>query len=233
MKMEVRPRRNRRTAAIRNLVRETSLSVQDLILPLFFHEDEEDVEIESMPGCIRWSVEGLVGEVKSAYEVGVQAVVLFPKIEEGLKTADGKESYCMDGLVPKAIRRIKQECPGVCVITDVALDPYNSDGHDGIVVRAKSGELEILNDETVDVLCKQALCHAEAGADIVAPSDMMDGRVRAIRQALDSGRLPRCIDHGIYCEVCFCLLRAFPWCFGLGAEGGRQENVSDGCWQCP
>lgn len=180
----IRGRRNRRSAAIRGLVRENRLAVEDLILPVFFHEDEEDVAIASMPGCMRWSVEGLIGEVKSAYAQGIRAVVLFPKIEENLKTPDGLECANDDGLVPRVIRAIKEACQGICVITDVALDPYNSDGHDGIVAR-EGDELKILNDDTVEVLCRQALCHARAGADIVAPSDMMDGRVGAIRLALD------------------------------------------------
>lgn len=180
----IRGRRNRRSAAIRGLVRENRLAVEDLILPVFFHEDEEDVAIASMPGCMRWSVEGLIGEVKSAYTQGIRAVVLFPKIEENLKTPDGLECANDDGLVPRVIRVIKEACPGICVITDVALDPYNSEGHDGIVAR-EGDELKILNDDTVEVLCRQALCHARAGADIVAPSDMMDGRVGAIRLALD------------------------------------------------
>jgi porphobilinogen synthase len=184
MEMMIRGRRNRRSAAIRGLVRENRLAVEDLILPVFFHEDEEDVAIASMPGCMRWSVEGLIGEVKSAYAQGIRAVVLFPKIEENLKTPDGLECANDDGLVPRVIRAIKEACPGICVITDVALDPYNSDGHDGIVAR-EGDELKILNDDTVEVLCRQALCHARAGADIVAPSDMMDGRVGAIRLALD------------------------------------------------
>jgi porphobilinogen synthase len=111
--------------------------------------------------------------------------VLFPKIEESLKTPGAEESYHSDGLIPRAIRALKEVHPTLCVITDIALDPYNSDGHDGIVRRNARGELIILNDETVDVLCQQAVCHARAGADIVAPSDMMDGRVAAIRAALD------------------------------------------------
>jgi porphobilinogen synthase len=184
MEMMIRGRRNRRSAAIRGLVRENRLAVEDLILPVFFHEDEEDVAIASMPGCMRWSVEGLISEVKSAYAQGIRAVVLFPKIEEDLKTPDGLECANDDGLVPRVIRAIKGACPGICVITDVALDPYNSDGHDGIVER-EGDNLKILNDDTVEVLCRQALCHARAGADIVAPSDMMDGRVGAIRLALD------------------------------------------------
>ncbi|QTN30993.1 porphobilinogen synthase [Akkermansiaceae bacterium] len=184
MEMMMRGRRNRRTAAIRGLVRETRLHVEDLILPLFFHADAEDVAIASMPGCTRWSLQGLVAEVQSARALGIRAVVLFPKIEERLKSPDAAECANDDGHVPQAIRAIKSACPDVCVITDVALDPYNSDGHDGIVVR-EGDSLKILNDETVEVLCRQALCHARAGADIVAPSDMMDGRIGAIRVALD------------------------------------------------
>jgi porphobilinogen synthase len=181
-----RPRRNRRSSAIRSMVRETSLEVSNLILPLFFHEDAGDVAIESMPGVTRWSLASLVREAGEAHALGIPAVVLFPKINESLKSSDAKEAYREHGLVPKAIRAIKAAHPTMCVITDVALDPYNSDGHDGIVKKNGDGSLVILNDETVEVLCRQALCHARAGADIVAPSDMMDGRVGAIREALDA-----------------------------------------------
>jgi porphobilinogen synthase len=185
MNLPIRPRRNRRTPAIRALVRETTLSAADFILPVFFHEDAEDTPIASMPGCIRWSLDGLVKEAGESLAAGVPAVVLFPKIEEALKSSKADESFNDDGLVPRAIRALKAAHPDLCVITDVALDPYNSDGHDGIVVRDVRGGLQILNDETVDVLCRQAVCHARAGADIVSPSDMMDGRVAAIREALD------------------------------------------------
>jgi porphobilinogen synthase len=184
--MNHRPRRNRRTPAIRSLIRETALSPADLILPMFFHEDTADTPIESMPGVTRWSLESLVREAGEAHALGIPAVVLFPKIEESLKSPEAHECANDEGLVPRAIRALKAAHPSLCVITDVALDPYNSDGHDGIVRRGSGGELEILNDETVFVLCRQALCHARAGADIVAPSDMMDGRVAAIRRALDA-----------------------------------------------
>jgi porphobilinogen synthase len=182
----LRPRRNRRTPAIRSMVRETSLSPADFILPLFFHEDDEDMPIAAMPGVMRWSLKSLVREAGEAHALGIPAVVLFPKIEESVKTPMAEEASNDAGLVPRAIRAIKAAHPSLCVITDVALDPYNSDGHDGIVQRDARGELNILNDETVEVLCDQALCHARAGADIVAPSDMMDGRVAAIREALDN-----------------------------------------------
>lgn len=167
------------------MVRETTLTPADLILPVFFHEDAEDTPIASMPGVTRWSLDSLVREAGEAHALGIPAVVLFPKIEESLKTQMAEESGNDAGLVPRAIRALKAAHPSLCVITDVALDPYNSDGHDGIVRRDGQGRLEILNDETVEVLCRQALCHARAGADIVAPSDMMDGRVAAIREALD------------------------------------------------
>lgn len=186
MKRELtyRPRRNRKNAAVRNLVRETELTAGDLIYPLFLHDDPEDVAIESMPGCTRWSLSGLVEEAGRAHRLGVPAVVLFPKIDDALKTSGAEESYNSDGLIPRAIRALKDAHPTLQVITDVALDPYNADGHDGIVASEK-GEMVILNDETVDVLCRQALTQAKAGADIVAPSDMMDGRIGAIREALD------------------------------------------------
>ncbi len=180
-----RPRRNRRTPAIRAMVRETTLSPADFILPLFFHEEAVDTPIASMPGVTRWSLESLVRAAGEAHALGIPAVVLFPKIADALKTPLAEESANDQGLVPRAIRALKAAHPTLCVITDVALDPYNSEGHDGIVERDGRGDLEILNDETVVILCQQALSHARAGADIVAPSDMMDGRVYAIREALD------------------------------------------------
>ena len=181
-----RPRRNRRSAVLRGLVAETSLTPQHLVLPLFIKEGRDDEEIASMPGCQRLSLDGLVREAMAAYQVGVRAVMLFPAIATGLKTPRAEEAWNPDGLVPRAIRRLKQELPDGAVLTDVALDPYNSDGHDGVV--APDGR--ILNDETVAILSRQALCHAEAGADLVSPSDMMDGRVGAIRAALDAGGHP-------------------------------------------
>lgn len=185
MNLSHRPRRNRKSAAVRHLVAETTLSSSDLVLPLFFHEDGDDVAIESMPGCTRWSLDGLVAEVTRVSKLGIHAVVLFPKIADLLKSPTGGESVNPEGLVPRAIHMIKSAVPGMCVITDVALDPYSSDGHDGIVERQDDGSIRVLNDETVEMLCEQALCHARAGADIVSPSDMMDGRVGEIRAELD------------------------------------------------
>ena len=178
--LQSRPRRNRQTAAIRGLVRETSLDASHLIYPLFV-QDGQTEPIDAMPGQNRWSLDGLVTEVKRAHDLGINAVVLFPKVPDDQKTETGEHAYAPDGLAQRAVAAVKKNVPGVCVITDVALDPYNSDGHDGIV----SPTGEVLNDETIAVLSKQAISHAQAGADIVAPSDMMDGRVGAIRSALD------------------------------------------------
>lgn len=182
--LSARPRRNRKSAAIRDAVRETWLGPEHFIYPLFIHEGRDDIAISSMPGRARLSPEGLLREVERAVGVGIRAVVLFPAVAESLKTQDGREAYNDAGLIPRTIRALKQRWPELMVVTDVALDPYSSDGHDGLV--APDGR--ILNDETVAVLVEQALCQARAGADIISPSDMMDGRVGAIRDALD--------DHG-------------------------------------
>ncbi len=168
------------------MIKETSLSPADFIYPLFLHAGEANEDIASMPGCKRWSLPGLVQEAREAHDLGIPAVVLFPAIDESLKTQGAEECYNPVGLIPEAIRLLKHEIPTLQVVTDVALDPYNSEGHDGLVVENAQGELEILNDETIEVLCKQAVCQADAGADIVAPSDMMDGRVGALREALDN-----------------------------------------------
>ena len=151
---------------------ETWLSAQHLVLPLFIHYSEEIVPIKSMPGCFRLSLKGMMDEVRGAVEDGISSIELFPAIDEALKTSDGKECYNPDGLVPRAIKMLKKEFSDLVVVTDVALDPYSSDGHDGIVDKTSG---RILNDESVEILCKQALCHARTGADIIA-SDMMDGQ---------------------------------------------------------
>ncbi len=179
--MHHRPRRNRKSAGIRNLVREVILSAHDFIYPLFVQEGDANEDIAAMPGCKRWSIAGLVQEASEAFALGVPAVVIFPAVDEKLKNPTGDEAWNSEGLIPRAVRALKTACPELIVITDIALDPYNSDGHDGLVEDGK-----ILNDESVEILCKQALCHAEAGVDIVSPSDMMDGRVAAIRKTLDS-----------------------------------------------
>ena len=185
MNLYQRPRRNRKSPGIRAMVRETVLTPADLIYPLFIHDKGDDQDIVSMPGCVRWSLDSLVTEAGEAHALGIPAVILFPAIDSGLKSPAAEESVNPEGLVPRAVRALKAAHPTLVVITDVALDPYNSDGQDGLLSRGENGVIEILNDETVEVLCRQALCHADAGADIVGPSDMMDGRVGAIRAALD------------------------------------------------
>lgn len=178
--LPIRPRRNRKSPGLRALTRETVLCPGDFVLPLFLHDLEVDEVIPSMPGCKRWSLDGMVNEAGEALSVGVTAVVLFPAIDHSLKTKRGEECFNREGLVQRAIRALKLAYPELVVMTDVALDPYSIDGHDGILE-----EGEILNDETVGILCKQAVSQAEAGADIIAPSDMMDGRIGALRGALD------------------------------------------------
>ena len=154
---------------------------EHFIYPLFVHDGSTDLPIDAMPGCRRLSKAGLLAEVERVLPMGIRFVALFPAIDEGLKDSTGSESYNQDGLIPRLVSTLKERHPELMVVTDVALDPYSSDGHDGIV--APDGR--ILNDETVDVLCRQAICQAKAGSDIIAPSDMMDGRVGAIRDALD------------------------------------------------
>ncbi|MBC1196591.1 porphobilinogen synthase [Microcystis aeruginosa BLCCF158] len=180
--MLIRPRRLRYTPAIRRLVRETELTVNDLIYPLFIMEGEnQKVAIPSMPDCYRYSLDLLLKEVVNAYNLGINAIALFPLIAEDKKDNFGRESYNPDGLVPRTVKAIKKEVPEIIIITDVALDPFSIYGHDGIVEDGK-----ILNDETLEVLVKMSLSQAAAGANFVAPSDMMDGRIGAIRRALDA-----------------------------------------------
>ncbi len=181
-----RPRRNRQNEVIRSMVRESHLSPDHLIAPLFVVEGKGTViPINSMPGQARFSIDELVREARELYSLGVRCVALFPAIDEKFKTPDAREAYNRDGLNARAIRAVKEALPGMLVMGDIALDPYSSDGHDGLV-DPKTGE--ILNDPTLEVLAKQALCESEAGADILGPSDMMDGRVGYLRRALDESR---------------------------------------------
>tara|TARA_R110002072_G_scaffold134013_2_gene274589 strand:+ start:3944 stop:5011 length:1068 start_codon:yes stop_codon:yes gene_type:complete len=178
---QVRLRRNRQSDWSRRLVAENRLSADDLIWPLFVREnDNRETDIPSMPGVRRYSVEEAVEAVSKAAGLGVPAIALFPYVEQGKKTPDAREALNPDNLICRAVRAIKDAVPQVGVVCDVALDPFNSDGHDGLV---RDGE--ILNDESLAVLCEQALVQAQAGCDVIAPSDMMDGRVGAIRAALD------------------------------------------------
>ena len=176
-----RKRRMRRDDFSRRLMRENVLSANDLIYPMFIHDGAQDREaIASMPGIDRVSINALVEEAQQIVELGIPAIVLFPVVGESGKSDTADEAWNPDGLVQNAIRAVKQAQPELGVITDVALDPYTSHGQDGLVSQGY-----VTNDATVEVLVKQALSHAEAGADIVAPSDMMDGRIAAIRETLE------------------------------------------------
>ena len=186
MNLPIRPRRNRKSEVVRGLMRESSLTAAHLIYPMFVQEGDADTPIESLPGCTRWSVKGIAGECRRLLELGIGCIDLFAVVPEGKKDAQGSEAWNPDGVVPRAIRAIKEAAPQMCVMTDVALDPFNTYGQDGIVREFPGGGYEILNDETVEALVKQALCHARAGADIISPSDMMDGRIAALRAALDA-----------------------------------------------
>jgi porphobilinogen synthase len=182
MEMNIRPRRNRKSSAMRALVEENKLQVSDLIAPLFVKEGDGAPEaISSMPGQYRYSVSQLVDECGRLQDLGIPCVSLFPALGEDKKDQKATESENSDGLFPRAIRAVKEKYPELLVMTDVAMDPYSSDGHDGLV----NAEGKILNDETLPILAKMACVQAEAGSDIIGPSDMMDGRVAFIRQALD------------------------------------------------
>ncbi len=178
-----RPRRNRKSAAIRNLCQETTLLPQDLVVPFFVVEGtNQRQEISSMPGIERLSIDLLVKEAEKLHRKGIQAINIFPFNPKEKKDLFAKEALNEKGIIPKALKILKKELPSLCVITDIALDPYTIHGHDGIA----NENQEILNDETVLILSQMSLLHAECGADIISPSDMMDGRVEAIRKALDA-----------------------------------------------
>ena len=179
---KIRMRRNRSSDFIRRLVRENELSTNDLIYPMFVVEGTGTREpVESMPGIERLSLDELAAEAKLLVEYGVPAIALFPKIEPRLKDLDGSEATNPEGLIPRAIATVKESCPGLGVITDAALDPYTSHGQDGLLDDAGY----VVNDPTIDVLVEQATICAAAGADVIAPSDMMDGRIGAIREQLE------------------------------------------------
>ncbi|MBA3709564.1 MAG: porphobilinogen synthase [Planctomycetes bacterium] len=180
--MLVRPRRNRASSGLRALVRESSVSASHLVLPLFVQEgDDSETPIPSMPGHARLGIKRLVARAREAHGLGVAAVALFPAISDAKKDPRAAESVNPDGLLQRAVRALKQALPTLVVITDVAMDPYSSHGHDGLVDGGR-----VVNDATLPILAAMAVAQARAGADVVAPSDMMDGRVRAVREALDT-----------------------------------------------
>ncbi len=183
MQLFHRPRRLRRTDWSRRLVQEHQLSVNDLIYPVFLLEDKNrQEEVQSMPGVSRVSLDLLIPIAQECVALGIPVMALFPVISNDLKSPDGKEAFNPNGLIPLAVKELKKHCPNLGIMTDIALDPYTSHGQDGII--DENGY--VLNDVTVEALTKQALTHAQAGVDIVAPSDMMDGRIGAIRDALEA-----------------------------------------------
>ncbi len=183
MQLTHRPRRLRRNPSIRSLVREAHLSVDDFIYPMFVMEGENSrVEIPSMPEAYRFTLDLLIKEIEEIYALGIKAIALFPAVPEDKKDLMGSESFNPEGLAQRAVRAIKAVLPDIIIFTDVALDPFTTHGHDGII----DDNGVILNDETVEVLVKMSVSQAAAGTDFVSPSDMMDGRIGAIRQGLDA-----------------------------------------------
>ena len=211
-----RPRRNRLTGGVRGLIRETNIQPQNLVWPTFVQEGKNQrTPIASMPGVSRLSIDQLVADSQKAFALGIPAVALFPAIDDSLKNSEGKESLNPNGLLQRAIKKLKNEIPDIIVITDVALDPYSSDGHDGLVQNG-----QILNDETLPLLAGMAVAQAKAGADVVAPSDMMDGRVEAIRWALDDAGY----HNVLICSYCAKYASAFYGPFRDALESAPKEG---------
>ncbi len=180
--MNIRPRRNRKSAAIRNMVEETHLGVQHLIYPIFLKDGKNiKEEIASLPNNYRWSLDQLIPEIETCMNLGIYTYDLFPAVDESLKDTIASYSYADDNFYLKAIRKLKETFPEIAIMSDVAMDPYSSDGHDGLVEDGR-----IVNDETLPILARMSVAQAQAGVDIIGPSDMMDGRVGYIREALDS-----------------------------------------------
>jgi porphobilinogen synthase len=180
--MNIRPRRNRKSAAIRNMVEETQLGVQNLIYPIFLKDGMGiKEEVSSLPNNFRWSIDQLLPEIEACLKLGITTYDIFPAVDEALKDKTATYSYVSDNFYLNAIRKLKETFPEICIMSDVALDPYSSDGHDGFVHEGK-----IVNDETLPILARMALAQAQAGVDIIGPSDMMDGRVGVIRDVLDA-----------------------------------------------
>jgi porphobilinogen synthase len=214
--MNQRPRRNRLNPAIRGLIRESQVNSENLVWPAFVQEGKNlRTPIASMPGISRLSIDQLVADCQRAFDLGIPAVALFPALEDSLKNSEGKESINPKGLLQRAVKELKKVIPRMLVITDVALDPYSNDGHDGLVQDGK-----ILNDETLPLLAGMAVAQAEAGADVVAPSDMMDGRVEAIRWALDEAGF----KNVLICSYCAKYASAFYGPFRDALESAPKEG---------
>ena len=214
-------RRSRRTAALRRLVAETGLTASDLIYPVFVLDGEDRAEkVESMPGIERQSVDRLLKTVGEAVDLGIPAVALFPVIDTDKKSLDGAECANPDGLVQRTVKAIKDNHPDIAVITDVALDPYTTHGQDGIIDEAGY----VMNDETVAMLTRQALSHAEAGADVVAPSDMMDGRIGSIRSALEDADFRHTLILAYAAKYASCFYGPFRDAVGSAANLGAGDK---------
>ncbi len=215
-----RLRRLRQSVWVRNLVRETVVQPSDLILPLFVVEgDNQRISIESLPGVERLSIDLVVETATRAADLGIPAVALFPAVDVALKTEGGEESYNPESLVCRTVRALKQSVPEIGVICDVALDPYTSHGHDGVVAGDK-----VLNDDSVEVLVRQALTLAEAGCDVVAPSDMMDGRVGTIRSALEENGFLDTLILSYAAKYASCFYGPFRDAVGSSSALGRADK---------
>ena len=218
-----RMRRARRTASLRALTTETTLAAADFIYPVFVLEGENRREaVPSMPGVERKSLDGILEDCATAHELGIPAIALFPVIDDKRKSLDGEECCNPEGLVQTAVQAIKAQVPDLSVMTDVALDPYTTHGQDGIIDDAGY----VLNDVTVDMLVRQAVSHAQAGADIVAPSDMMDGRIGAIRAALESQGQVNTVILAYAAKYASCFYGPFRDAVGSAANlGGGDKNT--------
>ena len=214
----IRPRRNRLNPAIRAMVRETDLGPADLVWPLFIHGKATVEDIPAMPGCQRHSLDSAVNVVGEAVALGIRAIALFPAIADHHKDPDGTVGLDPDGLVPRCIRALKSAYPHLVIIADVALDPYSSDGHDGVV---RHGRID--NDASLPLLARLAVVQAQAGADVVAPSDMMDGRIHAVRAALDAANLA----DTLICSYCAKYASAFygPFRAALDSAPRARGNI--------
>ena len=218
--LPVRPRRNRKSDAMRRLVRETSLSPSNFILPLFvIGGKNKKTPIKSMPDYFRLSRDLIVKEAKEAFKLGIPAVALFPALPDKLKDKTAIESINPDGLLQQAVRALKDAVPELVVITDVAMDPYSSDGHDGYAEKGK-----IVNDVTLEILAAMAVSQADAGADVVAPSDMMDGRVGAIRKALDENNFTDVSILAYSAKYCSAFYGPFREALDSAPRGGDKKT---------
>ena len=225
--MPIRPRRNRRTAAFRGAMRETSLSPEHLVLPLFVQDGENRLTpIEALPGHARRSIDHIVDIATQAADYGCAGVALFPALDDSLKDHLATESTNPDGLLQRCVRALKEALPDLLVITDVAMDPYSSDGHDGLVDTTTG---TILNDETLPILAAMAVAQADAGADVVAPSDMMDGRIGAIRTALDAAGH----QHVAICSYCVKYASAFYGPFRQALDSAPRSGDKKTCQMDP